>query len=161
MSKSKRLIQALAVLSVIALAPRASLAGEETKKKPEHPEHPAKKEAPAVCAGCEKAKTAESSWCDHCGVGYIKGKKEACKECFTAKTTAAKVTKVVGDNNEKSGTVTINVSANRWCKTCKAGYVGAEKVSCEGCYKQKTGGTACATHGKKEENKETGGWQKK
>ena len=39
-----------------------------------------------ACPACAKGKAGEAVWCDSCKVGYVDGKKIACKGCFVAKT---------------------------------------------------------------------------
>lgn len=39
----------------------------------------------AACS-CKDGKAGGSTWCEACGVGYVKGEKAACKGCYAAKT---------------------------------------------------------------------------
>lgn len=76
------------------------------------------------CEACKKGKAGETTWCDHCKAGFVKGEKVTCESCFKG----------------KSGETT-------WCDKCKAGYVAGEKVTCEPCFKSKsTGAGPCPEH---------------
>ena len=39
----------------------------------------------AACS-CKDGKAGGTTWCEACGVGYVKGEKAACKGCYAAKT---------------------------------------------------------------------------
>ena len=46
--------------------------------------HQSAVEKPSGCTQCALGKAGETAWCDHCSVGYMKGKKTRCASCFEA-----------------------------------------------------------------------------
>ena len=48
-------------------------------------------EKPA-CETCEKGKSGETVWCDHCGAGYADSKKIKCQGCWKAKADGTECT---------------------------------------------------------------------
>ena len=48
-------------------------------------------EKPA-CESCAKGKSGEAVWCDHCGAGYVEGKKIKCEGCWKAKAEGTECT---------------------------------------------------------------------
>jgi hypothetical protein len=47
---------------------------------------PSNAPAKTACAACQQGKSGKTVWCAKCDVGYVDGKKTACKGCFAQKT---------------------------------------------------------------------------
>ncbi len=111
-----------ALIVILALFALAACQQQPAEQAAAPAEEATVEKAAHDCEACAKGEAGETAWCEGCNMGFVKGEKVACKDCYGAATA------------ELAG----------WCETCGVGFVKGEKVACKGCIEAAIAGTECA-----------------